>query len=270
MNESIHIPSGRIARYVKFIWCSENYDPESPKERVLPTGSSQLIINLENKAFRHFSEDKSQEYLYDPVIVAGIQSGPVFLDSYSRISTMGVVLRPGAIAAFLRLPAQKFQDQVISLEAILKRDISELREQLVAAATHQEKFVLLETFLSSLLDPEYQLHPAVDFAISQIDLANGSIPIAKIHNKIGYSRRWFSQIFRDTAGITPKHFSRILRFQHTLNLIREINKPDWSQFAISNGYFDQSHFINDFKDLAGISPSMYKNHAGEAANHLFI
>lgn len=270
MQESTYIPEGRLSNYVKFIWCNENYTPESSTERVLPSGSSQLIINLDNKKFRHFSNDKSHEYLYDPLILTGVRANHIFLDSHTRISTIGIVLKPGAITAFFQIPASEFQSQVVSLGDVLNRDVSEIREQLAATSSHQEKFVLIESFLLNLLDPEHELHPAVQFTIEQINKQNGSISVSQVLSKIGYSRRWFSQLFRETVGIPPKQFSRIQRFQKNLSLIREKNPPDWAQLAVSNGYFDQPHFIHDFKDLAGISPSEYKKHSGPSANHLSV
>lgn len=270
MQESTYIPEGRLSNYVKFIWCNENYTPESSTERVLPSGSSQLIINLDNRKFRHFSSDRSQEFLYDPAILTGVRTNHIFLDSHTRISTIGVVLKPGAMTALFQIPASELQNQVVSLGTVLNRDISEIREQLAAASSHQKKFVLIESFLLNLLDPEHQLHPAVHFAVEQINQQNGSVSVSQVLNKIGYSRRWFSQIFRETVGIPPKQFSRIQRFQYNLALIREKNPPDWAQLAVANGYFDQSHFIHDFKDLAGLSPSEYRKHSGPAANHLSV
>lgn len=270
MQESTYTPTGRLSKYVKFIWCNENYIPETSKERVLPSGSSQLIINLDNKMFRHYNGDKSQEYLYDPVILTGVRTNHIFLDSHTRISTMGIVLKPGAMTALFKTPASELQAQVVPLGAVLKRDVAEMREQLAELSLHQEKFTLIESFLLRLLNKEHQLHPAVDFAIAQIHQQNGLISVSEVLNKIGYSRRWFSQIFRETVGIPPKQFSRIQRFQHNLRLIRGKNSQDWAQLAVSNGYFDQSHFIHDFKSMAGISPSKYKIHSGPSVNHLSI
>lgn len=270
MQESTYKPNGRLSRYVKFIWCCENYTPESSKERVLPTGSSQLIINLNNQKFRHFRGDEFQEKVHDPAIITGIRSSHIFLDSHTRISTLGVVLKPGAIPALLRIPSDEFQGQVASLESVLKADISGLRDRLIAASTHQKKFSLMESFLSSLLNSEHQLHPAIDFAVSQIDKQNGLLPISEILNQTGYSRRWFSQIFRNTVGISPKQYSRIQRLQSNLQLIRKAGTPNWPEMAISNGFFDQAHFIHDFKDLTGISPSEYVRTQGGAANHLAV
>lgn len=270
MQESTYIPNERLSSYVKFIWCCENYTPESSKERVLPTGSSQLIINLNNQKFRHFRGDEFQEKVYDPAIITGIRSGHIFLDSYTRISTLGVVLKPGATSALFRIPSDEFLNQAASLDSVLKAGISELRDRLIAASTHKKKFSLMESFLSRLLNSEYQLHPAVDFAISQIDKKKGLLPISEILNQTGYSRRWFSQIFRNTVGIPPKQYARIQRFQYNLQLIRKTGTPNWPELAVSNGYFDQAHFIHDFKNLAGISPSEYALNQGDAANHLAV
>lgn len=267
MAQHTYIPNGRLSAYVEFIWCSIEYNPQSAKERVLPSGASQLIINLGSKKFRHFgSAGGRQEYTH--TIVTGIHTGHIFLDPTTRISTMGVVLRPGATAALFGVPATEFKNRVISLGDLLSADMSSLRDRLIAAPTSKDRFHLLETFLCRQLDPGFRIKPAITFGVKQIDLHHGATHISDIREKTGYSRRWFSKSFKEMAGITPKQYARICRFQHVLSTIREHENPNWPELAISCGYFDQSHLINDFRELTGISPTDYHRKQPDQKNHL--
>lgn len=269
MEIKTYIPKAELSSYVEFIWYSSDENPSTAPERVLPNGASQLIINLGNDSFRHFCDsDLQQNQEYDHSVLTGIHTRHIFMDPSTRLSTVGVVLRPGAVSSLFGIPASEFKNQVVGLEAVLKADISALRQQLIDAPAAEEKFRILETFLSQYVDCDFQINPAVTFAVAEIEDHHGTMQISDILNKTGYSRRWFSKNFKDMAGITPKQYARINRFQFALKVIRENSNPNWVNLAVSCGYFDQSHFIHDFKDLSGISPLEYCNNQTDQLNHL--
>lgn len=269
MEIKTYIPKADLSPYVEFFWYSKEENPSTDKERVLPNGASQLIINLENDNFRHFNNsDQQQKQEYNYAVLTGIHTRHIFIDPSTRLSTVGVVLRPGAVSSLFGTPASEFKNQVIGLEAVLKADISALRQQLIAAPTAEDKFRLLELFLSQYINSDFQVNPAVTFAVSEIDSHQGTIQISDILDKTGYSHRWITRVFKEISGVTPKQYARISRFQHSLKVIRENSSPNWANLALSCGYFDQSHFIHDFKDLSGISPSEYCNNQTDQVNHL--
>lgn len=269
MTESTYIPQAELSSYVKFIWYGDGYQPKSIKERILPAGSSQLIINLKDMRFRHFKGvDTDDMREFDRAVIAGVQTSPIFLDARTRISTMGVVFRPGGIQALFSLSAGELSDQVISVSDVTDMDISALRQQLADAPTTNKKFCLLETFLTSILDPDFQPNPSVVFSARKIYNQNGKQPISEITEQVGYSRRRLSELFRETVGTSPKQFSCIQRFQQTLRLIRKYPEPDLSRIAHDSGYYDQAHFNRDFKALSGITPTEYIKSKTEELNHL--
>jgi len=272
VKEKIYRPEWPLSSIVKFIWYNDGYEPTSRIERVLPGISSQIIINLGRKSFRHFkTSDVSRIQEFDNVLLAGMQTGYIFLDPYTRISTMGMVLHYGALPALFGVPAGEFRDQVVSLRDLIGSEIYELREKLIEVPTVNEKFSLAEAFLMRRLDGKNtNLNPAVEAAITQIGLSNGKIPITDILDQIGYSRRWFSEIFRNSVGVNPKQFGRLCRFQSVIKSLRNEKSLQFAELAVQTGYFDQSHFIHDFQDLGGISPMEYYRHQGGAANHLNI
>lgn len=264
-----YTPKGILEPYIKCIWYGRDYSPSSKKERVLPNGASQLIINLGGERFRHFEgTDNNEEREYDSTIIAGIHTNNIFLDSYSRLSTMNVVLRPGALSALFDIPAHAFKNQIIALDTIAGSGISTLRDKLIETTTPEEKFGLLETFLLSQLDRSFQPNPALIFSINQLKNKHGAPSIAEIRDKVGYSHRRFSELFKRLAGIPPKQYARICRFQHVLGSIRGMKVPDWSSIAIDSGYYDQPHFIHEFKSFSGLSPTEYHKNQSDEMNHL--
>lgn len=271
MTKFVHIPSGRLSDLVKYMWFQDGYRPSGKAERVLPGGSSQIILNLGGKRFRHFSPDLNTSYEFDDLILTGVHSKPVFLDSTTRISTIGIVLKEGAIPALLKLPATEFQNQVIALENLSLTGLSELKEKLHTTSSKPiAKLQLIENYLYQLISPSHHPSPAMNFAVDQIRQTNGQINISEILEQTGYSRRWFIKKFRDTVGITPKLFARVYRFQHAVDLIRSEDSPNFPNIALECGYYDQSHFNHDFKDLSGIPPLDYHCTHGEEKNHLSI
>lgn len=271
MEEYFHKPTGHLSRFVKSIWYSAGYQPSGRVERVLPSGASQIIINLGHDSFRHFHNyELSLAHEYEDVILTGMRTRPVFLDAHTRTSAIGVVLHEGAVPALFRIPAGEFLDEVVPLSELCRVDKKALKQRLIEIPSPAGKTAVLESFLERQLDYSFHLKPAIQFATDQIRNHHGMLSISDILNKTGYSRRWFAQKFRDTVGITPKQYARLSRFQHIVGLLRQNESPHWANFALQCGYFDQAHFIHDFKDLAGISPSEYHQNYGEAVNHLSV
>ena len=86
--------------------------------------------------------------------------------------------------------------------------------------------------------------------------------------RIGLSPRRFIQVFREEVGLTPKLFCRIRRFQEVLGLIGRGQHVEWAEVALACGYFDQAHFIHDFRAFSGLNPKAYLAHRGEHLNHV--
>src|SRR5579884_157301 len=113
-----------------------------------------------------------------------------------------------------------------------------------------------------------QIDPVIPFALSR--LANGTVPqhLADIAATCGLSQKRFIERFKSAVGLTPKHYARLLRFQRALAQASRNCKLDWTRIAHECGYFDQAHFIHDFRSFAAITPSEYKACATEFQNHV--
>jgi AraC-like DNA-binding protein len=275
MNFHHHIPSEPLRHFISLMWFGDNYIAPHKLERVLPTGELCLIINLWENRTRVYDRDDPRKFTTcDGSIVVGAYSQFTVIDTDEQRATAGVIFRPGGAFPFLRLPAGELQDTGVSLSALWGRQgAADLREQLLAAPEPQAKFTILEqTFLRRINAPLDPTHPAVSFAVENFK-QRPTRPVSSVSDQIGLSDRRFIQLFSQQVGLTPKLFCRVQRFQKVLrNIARSAagSVIDWPQIALTCGYFDQAHFIHDFRAFSGINPTTYVANKTQFQNHVVL
>ncbi len=279
MNFHHHIPSEPLSHFISLMWFGDDYIVPHALERVLPTGEMSLIINLwENRTRVYDADDRRKFETFEGSIVVGARSAFTVIDTDEQRSTTGVVFRPGGAFPFLGLPAGELQEANASLSDLWGRQAAaDLREQLLAARSPEAKFKVLErTFLSKITAPPHEsvepTHPAVSFAVQNFR-NRPQRRISAVTDQIGLSDRRFIQLFSQQVGLTPKLFCRVQRFQQVLRNITSFaaNSPiDWPQVALTCGYFDQAHFIHDFRAFSGINPTTYVANKTQFQNHVAL
>ena len=250
------------------LWLYDGWSPGHEKERALPDGSVELVINLREDETRLYdADDPSRVRRYGGAVVCGPHSRYFVIDTAEQVSAIGVHFRPGGAFPFLGMPADELADQHVSLEALWGRAARELRERVLEAATPEEKLDVLEETLGARLASAAR-HPAVAFALSRFRANPHAMAIARVEGEIGLSPRRFIEVFRREVGLTPKLFCRVRRFQRVLARINRQEPIAWADVAVSCGYYDQAHFIHDFKAFSGISPTAYLAAEGRHPNHV--
>jgi AraC-like DNA-binding protein len=97
----------------------------------------------------------------------------------------------------------------------------------------------------------------VRYALNEFGRTSHARSVAEVTECVGLSARRFIELFRNQVGLAPKVFCRIRRFQKVLRTVEKQGDVDWTAVALSCGYFDQAHFIHDFRAFSGINPSTY-------------
>jgi AraC-like DNA-binding protein len=248
-------PRPPLSDFVELLWLFESAASSHASERVLPTGTVELVINL--------GEDTAGSF---DAVVAGPHSRFFVLDTSRPSSIIGVHFKPGGAFPFFALPLDELRNRHVPLEALWGRRAAELRERLLAAEGAEAKLALLERLLLSLLGRPQSRHAAVGHALAAF--RRGPRRIADVVDETGLSPRRFIGLFSDEVGLTPKSFCRIRRFQRTVALLHRVRAVDWAETALACGYCDQSHMIHDFQDFAGLSPANYLARRSEHMNHV--
>jgi methylphosphotriester-DNA--protein-cysteine methyltransferase len=136
------------------------------------------------------------------------------------------------------------------------------------APTPQSKFKILQNALLAVAPERFDRHPAVTFALSRIGKAPHKTNVALLAAEAGLSHKKFIKLFTDEVGFTPKVYARVQRFQRVLVRIFQAPEVDWSDVVEQHGYFDQSHFIRDFREFSGLTPTEYLIRQGPYLQHV--
>jgi AraC-like DNA-binding protein len=118
---------------------------------------------------------------------------------------------------------------------------------------------LLQEALLNRLRHGVEQHYAVSAALEMFGKNAAGPRVREAAKYLGLSQRRFIRVFKTEVGITPKLFSRIQRFQQTRTFIQHNPSTNWADLAVVFGYFDQSHFIREFLEFSGLSPTDYMN-----------
>jgi|SRR5215831_378774 len=169
---------------------------------------------------------------------------------------------PGA-GAFLRQPLDEFFNATVAMEDVLGSltDINRVHEQLAGATQHAQRIQLIENFLiacATTASPD----PLVSAAVSWIEETRAIARIGELARRVGLSQSALERRFRRVVGASPKKFASIVRLRHVLYL--RSKGAGLTSIAHAAGYYDQSHFIKDFKRFSGLAPESFFRRASAA------
>lgn len=233
-----------LCHYVNSVWLIDGLVQTHQRERVLPTGTMDIVLTLNRRGFNE-------------ALLAGVRTGHVEIDAGGEPrSMMAIHFKPGAGHAFVDVPLEELTDQTVSLDNLWGAATATFHEQLVEAGTPEEKLQLVTTHLRRKLNPRTE-HPAVAYALREFMRPENPPSVAEIREATGLSHKRFIKLFRNQTGASPKFFQRICRFKLLIDALTRCREPDWADMAVACGYYDQAHFNHDFHHFSGINPRTY-------------
>jgi AraC-like DNA-binding protein len=253
-----HIPAAPLSEFVDWFWFFEGLDVPHGRERVLPDGSTELVINLDDSRRKLFDREQPRRFqTFHRAWISGARSDYILIDVLPQSSMIGVHFKPGGLAPFLEMPASELTGQVIELDDLWGGDAADLRHRLLEATGARARFRVLEEFLLRRTVRPLTHHPAVAHALGELREDTPVLRVRQVADSLGFSHKHFIELFRAAVGLTPKRFWRVRRFQQTLTGINAGQSVDWAEVALAAGYYDQAHFVRDFKAFSGLTPSEY-------------
>jgi AraC-like DNA-binding protein len=252
-----YAPGPPINEFVDYFWLFDG--GQTPrKERIVPSGTTELVINLRDDEIRIHNRAQSKQYKrFSGAVLSGPYASTFVVDAMQHESMLGVHFKPGGAFPFLDAIASELTDAHVDLADLWGRSGLELRERLCVVSTHQERFQIMEGVLTDRLRRSRKGHHVVATALNAFGPYGTRASVRDVARDVGICQRRFSKVFAAHVGLTPKVFCRVLRFQRVRTLADQIEKLDWAQIASTCGYFDQSHLINDFHEFSGVSPTEY-------------
>jgi len=252
-------PGPALSSWVDKLWYLSDA-PQHARERILPSGTHELVINLEEDEFRVYdSVDSERCRRLSGAMVSGAYARCFVIDTREHASVLGVHFQPGGARPFFGLSARALANTHVGLESLWGRAARLLREQLCAAPSVERRFGILEAALARQLS-RFRPHAALSVALRQLDAGAG---VAEIAGQLSLSHRRLIELFADDVGMTPKLYARVLRFQRAI-ASSSAGAPPWAELAALAGYADQSHLIRDWRAFSGLLPSEWASHRSVA------
>jgi AraC-like DNA-binding protein len=257
-------PSAPLCDCIRMLWYTRARGVLHQRERILPSGSVQIIVNLARDFIWDCPEGQPERILA-PSLVVGARSQYEIVDTSDMADLIGVVFHPGGFAPFASEAAHTFSNRNIGLEDLWGTKSRTLRDLLREAPTPQAKLDALESFLINSNPSRRGRHTVVSHALQRFARF---ATVSEVAEDTGWSQRRFSQVFREEVGFSPKIWCRIQRFQRAVRQLHSGADVAWAELALDCGYYDQSHFANEFRAFSGIDATTYSARRTLWANHI--
>lgn len=265
-------PSGPIAHAVEHITFHQGYCPPHAREVFVPDGGCEVVIDLSDAPKQRWHDEHGDRAdTHKRGWVSGMRTSRIIIGTGSGAPMLVVRLRPGALPALTGLHASALNDTVVDLELLLGERFTSVRDDLGEAMEQRGAQAMLdeaEGLLAPLFPLREKCHARLSIAYVAMHQQGGNGSVRSISAKLGCSQKHLNDLFHRHFGLGPKRFGSVIRFQALLNKLEKENEPDWTQLALEHGYYDQSHMVNTFREMTGLSPTRYMEMKGPYLNWL--
>jgi methylphosphotriester-DNA--protein-cysteine methyltransferase len=243
------------------------------RELILPDGYTELILNY-GSSYSWHDHERQVKRVIDAVHVVGERDFSVMVDLGAGLNQLGVKIKPIGLFVLLHQPLDLLANQIVTPDELSVTTLQELYEQIYEANSDQARITLLnQFFLKRLLTadlPDSLIGKALQVILQQ----QGNLRIDALKDQLNVHYKTLERKFKTYVGLSPKTFARIVRFKNTYKRFHGIayggaltqpvpEQPiarDDAAFFLDLGYYDQNHFIKDFKYFLYTTPSAYSQH----------
>lgn len=249
-------PDPRLAGIVAAMWFGEG-SVSYARDRILPSGQSQLLINLGPPQYRIEAGPPERRIPFRDIWYSGLHQGPIDTEAPHGNALLGVAFTACGGYPWLGHDLSGLADRIIALADALGDSVLALRQRLLDTPDIAQRFELVERWLIARLNPRAVVHPAVRWAVDRIAASGGHVSVDALARQTGYTRKHLALLFQRQVGFGPKALARVHRFKSALALLGAADEVPWATLAAQCGYYDQSHLVRDFRAFSGYAPSEF-------------
>ena len=265
MNVSFIQPEQLLTPYVALIWVFESSFgvPMADSRIIVPDGRAKIILPFGNALCAAVNQNVLTATEHQ-IFLIGIQRSPAIIGSTAtNTRTIGMELTPKGLYHFFKLNMYELTDRMVSFEELFGPWAVQLQNRVGDADDPQEKIALLQAGLAQLLQQNQQEYALLDHALDLIAQAHGMLTIRELAGQVGYTKRYLDVLFKNHVGLSPKSLASILRFQACYQVLTRQTSPTSLRNSLPAYYYDQAHFIKEFKRFTGYTPHHYREVAND-------
>jgi AraC-like DNA-binding protein len=247
-------PLPELRPYISKLWlCEHTGELAQHGTLIVPNARPKIILPYKN-GLTTTGNGKTATCSESEICFIGIRDVPVTLGSPEGDSgSIGIELTTAGAYKFLRTSMAELANDLFSFSDLFGKSGKELTGRVGEAEDPLRKAAIIQDFLLNALRTANRSNGIVDYTVDLVLTTSGLAEIALLEKKTGYSRRYLGMLFNDHLGISPKTYSTIVRFQAFYkSLPIAASTPDPLGL-----YYDQSHFIREFRRYTGLTPTQY-------------
>ena len=255
--EKIKIPTFPLSQFVKYIWVYESsIDTTTNAIQTFAVEGCPIIIFHYKQPLKCKSGNNNWATHPQQCVIGQIKHFGEIIESGNE-GMVAVVFYPDGLFPIIKFPVIELTNLIVDLELVFGKAVKEIQEKICEANSNEKRISLIEHFLlNQFKNKNNQCYNDIRFAVSQMQ-SNNKISILNLASEVNMSKRNFERKFLDNVGLTPVFYNRIVRFQKAITLINQQNRLTFTELAYMSGYYDQSHFIRDFKQFYGQPPKEF-------------
>lgn len=242
-------PSRPLAPFIECYWLLSADAGATPLEPILPDGCMELIVQLRDPMRRAGTAGAQPR-----IFLCGQLTAPLLLEPTGSIRTFGIRFRPGGARPFFEGDLSALVDRDTPLEDLWGRLAREIEQRVRDARGFSEALGAAESVLGVLLRERWR-DTRVEAAVRAVLGTRGCARVSALARAAGLSERQLERRFGPVVGLSPKLFSRIVRFQRVVRIARRAGPAGWAETAARCGYADQAHLARDVRLFSGATPS---------------
>jgi AraC-like DNA-binding protein len=246
-------PPPQLAAFVRSFWVFEMDVPQAEPYiyRSMADGCAELVFHYKGP----FTEVDGNGFNATSLVHAQSQKHHRFI-THGGFGIFGAYMYPYALQYLFTAPASAFSNELVSMDTLLGHEGRLLEERIMLAKTNIERAKLLGAFIEKRIKQYSPRLYGMHHAVAHVVHSKGVDSVKQLSERYCLSARQFERKFKQLSGFTPKMYSRIIRFQAATQFYGKDLRA-LSDIAYDCGYYDQSHFIHDFKEFSGYHPSSY-------------
>jgi AraC-like DNA-binding protein len=259
MNVSFIWPEKQLSPYVALIWVFESRFgvPLADSRLIVPDGRAKIIVPYRNSLCAAVNKRllNAKEH---HIFLVGIQTHPTTIASTATdTSTIGVELTPKGLYHLFKLSMHEITNRMVSFEELFGPPGARLQNRVGDVEDPKAKIALLQTALTHLLQQNDKEYALLDHTLDLLAQTHGMMRVQELAVHLGYTKRYLDRLFQEHVGVSPKSLASILRFQEVYQGWMQHQSSTFFRYQWPAYYYDQSHFIKEFKRFTGFTPQQY-------------
>ncbi len=257
MNYQTFEPHADLASLISCYWTLEVPEHPAPeKQRIVPDGCIEMAFILGDDIKRYTSED---EFILQPrAMILGQTIEPFYIEPVGHVNTFSIRFYPYGFANFVSEPINNLINKETPLDQLFEKEVAAaLEQEIINAKNTEQRISIIEKFLLESFNNEKTIDKIVKSTVDSLLSTKGNASINSILKDNLSKRRQLERNFRKQIGVSPKQLGKVIRLQTALKMLLDPKSAKLTDIAYTSEYFDQAHFIKDFKEFTGINPKEF-------------